>query len=222
MTKIRRGQAPAQLSRIQFHDRFALSFKDPMFGSEEGALARVEDVAWKAYKDSPRRWSLKEQGRGDRRIAMVEVSAGAVAGYKVMSKPKFADVVAVIEVTETVVIRARNVRTYTCRGRPRRWIRIASPATGSAELRAASWVARYWLGRGRTVATIAGAAGGAYVGNHVQKNVSKRTSFDDANGAARRSTTRRSSWLATTSAMARGQGAPRSLLRLQAGRDAAG
>ncbi len=30
MTKIRKGQAPAQLSRIQFHDRFTQSFKDPM------------------------------------------------------------------------------------------------------------------------------------------------------------------------------------------------
>jgi multimeric flavodoxin WrbA len=51
MTKIRTGQAPAQLSRIQFHDRFTQSFKDPLFAPEEAALSRVEDVAWKAYKD---------------------------------------------------------------------------------------------------------------------------------------------------------------------------
>src|SRR5262245_55598117 len=36
-------------------------------------------------------------------IAMVVVSAGAVTGYKVMTKPKFADVVSVKEVTETIV-----------------------------------------------------------------------------------------------------------------------
>jgi len=36
-------------------------------------------------------------------IAMVVVSAGAVTGYKVMTKPKFAEVVGVQEVTETVV-----------------------------------------------------------------------------------------------------------------------
>ena len=50
MTKIRKGQAPASLSRIQFHERFAQSFKDPLFAPQEAALSRVEDVAWKAYK----------------------------------------------------------------------------------------------------------------------------------------------------------------------------
>ena len=35
MTKIRTGQAPAQLSRIRFHDRFTQSFKDPLFAPEE-------------------------------------------------------------------------------------------------------------------------------------------------------------------------------------------
>jgi hypothetical protein len=31
MTKIRKGRAPAQLSRIHVHDRFAQSFKHPPF-----------------------------------------------------------------------------------------------------------------------------------------------------------------------------------------------
>ena len=31
MIKIRKGQARAQLSRIQFHDRFTQSFEDPLF-----------------------------------------------------------------------------------------------------------------------------------------------------------------------------------------------
>jgi acetyl esterase/lipase len=44
MTKIRTGQAPAQLSRIQFRERFAQSFKDPLFAPEAATLARVEDV----------------------------------------------------------------------------------------------------------------------------------------------------------------------------------
>ncbi len=64
MTKIRKGQAPAQLSRIQFHDRFTQSFKDPMFAPEEAALARVEDVAWKAYKDSRKTPVTEKAGRG--------------------------------------------------------------------------------------------------------------------------------------------------------------
>ena len=49
MTKIRKGQAPAELSRIQFHDRFTQSFKDPLSAPDDAALSRVEDVPWKAY-----------------------------------------------------------------------------------------------------------------------------------------------------------------------------
>jgi multimeric flavodoxin WrbA len=64
MTKIRKGQAPAQLSRIQFHDRFTQSFQDPLFVPEEAALARVENVAWKAYKDSRKAPVTEEAGKG--------------------------------------------------------------------------------------------------------------------------------------------------------------
>jgi multimeric flavodoxin WrbA len=64
MTKIRKGQAPAQLSRIQFHDRFTQSFQDPLFVPEEAALARVENVAWKAYKDSRKAPVTREAGKG--------------------------------------------------------------------------------------------------------------------------------------------------------------
>jgi hypothetical protein len=64
MTKIRKGHAPAQLSRIQFHDRFTLSFKDPLFAPEEAALARVKNVAWKAYKDSREAPVTRRAGKG--------------------------------------------------------------------------------------------------------------------------------------------------------------
>src|SRR6202165_6138304 len=64
MTKIRKGQAPAPLSRIQFHDRFAQSFKDPLFAPEEAALSRAEDVAWKAYKDGRKAPVTQKAGKG--------------------------------------------------------------------------------------------------------------------------------------------------------------
>jgi multimeric flavodoxin WrbA len=64
MIKIRKGQAPAQLSRIEFHDRFSQSFKDPMFAPEEAALARVEDVAWEAYKHSRKTPITEKAGKG--------------------------------------------------------------------------------------------------------------------------------------------------------------
>ncbi len=52
MTKaptVRKGQAPAVLSRTVFHKRFMQSFMDPAFKAEGEALARVEDIAWDAY-----------------------------------------------------------------------------------------------------------------------------------------------------------------------------
>jgi multimeric flavodoxin WrbA len=64
MTKIRKGQAPAQLTRMEFHRRFAQSFEDPLFATEEGALARVEDVAWEAYKDSRKAPVTEKAGKG--------------------------------------------------------------------------------------------------------------------------------------------------------------
>jgi multimeric flavodoxin WrbA len=64
MTKIRKGQAPAELSRIQFHDRFTQSFKDPLFAPEEAALSRVEDVAWKAYRDGRKAPVTQKAGKG--------------------------------------------------------------------------------------------------------------------------------------------------------------
>ncbi|HWZ70052.1 MAG TPA: hypothetical protein VN326_01065 [Casimicrobiaceae bacterium] len=64
MIKIRKGQAPAQLSGIQVHDRFTQPFKDPLFAPEEAALARVENVAWKAYKDSRKVPVTHKAGKG--------------------------------------------------------------------------------------------------------------------------------------------------------------
>jgi len=40
MTKIRTGQAPASLTRAQFHERFQVRFYDPAFEGEREAIAR--------------------------------------------------------------------------------------------------------------------------------------------------------------------------------------
>ena len=46
---VRKGQAPAQLSRIEFHDRFRQSFHDPAFRAYDAAIGRLEAIAWDAY-----------------------------------------------------------------------------------------------------------------------------------------------------------------------------
>ena len=107
-------------------------------------------------------------------IAMVVVSAGAVTGYKVMTKPKFADVVAVKEVTETVVTPREECQD----------VQVTKSAPTQDPNRVAGTVvggvaggllgSAIGSGTGRTVATIAGAAGGAYVGNKVQKNMQEK------------------------------------------------
>ena len=51
MTTIRKGQAPAPLARNEFHLRFMQSFHDPAFRAESDALARLEEIAFDAYKE---------------------------------------------------------------------------------------------------------------------------------------------------------------------------
>ncbi|HEX7273962.1 MAG TPA: glycine zipper 2TM domain-containing protein [Casimicrobiaceae bacterium] len=103
-------------------------------------------------------------------IAMVVVSAGAVTGYKALTKPKFAEVVGVQEVTETVVTPREecqdvHVQKQAPTSDPNR---ITGTAIGGVA--GGLLGSTIGSGTGRTVATIAGAAGGAYVGNQVQKN----------------------------------------------------
>src|SRR6266404_5632598 len=51
MTKVRKGQAPGNLSRASFQKHFQRSYFDPAFDGERAALARLERIAWDAYVD---------------------------------------------------------------------------------------------------------------------------------------------------------------------------
>ncbi|MEO6408444.1 MAG: flavodoxin family protein [Burkholderiaceae bacterium] len=51
MTEIRKGQAPAPMTRREFSVRFHNRFKDPAFGAEKEALDRLEAIAWDAFTD---------------------------------------------------------------------------------------------------------------------------------------------------------------------------
>jgi multimeric flavodoxin WrbA len=64
MIKIRKGQAPAVLSRAAFHERFMQSFMDPAFQAEKAALTRIEDLAWDAYKEGRKSPVTRKAGRG--------------------------------------------------------------------------------------------------------------------------------------------------------------
>jgi uncharacterized protein YcfJ len=103
-------------------------------------------------------------------IAMVVLSAGAVS-YQTMIKPKFADVVAVKEVTTTIVTPREECRDVqvTKQAPVKDEHRIAGSVIGGV----AGGVLGNQVGggSGRTAATVVGAAAGAYAGNRVQKNM---------------------------------------------------
>jgi uncharacterized protein YcfJ len=107
-------------------------------------------------------------------IAMVVLGAGAVTGYKTLTKPAFADVVATKEVLETVVTPHEKCED----------VQVQHQAPVKDEHRIAGTVAGGLAGgllgsaigggKGKTLATVAGAAAGGYAGNRVQKNMQEK------------------------------------------------
>ena len=64
MTEVRKGQAPAVLSRKLFHDRFMKSFLDPAYRLEDDAISRVEAIAWDAYEQGRKSPLTRKAGPG--------------------------------------------------------------------------------------------------------------------------------------------------------------
>ncbi len=51
MSKVRKGQAPKMISRVEFHRRFADRAFDPAFAAEKPAMKRLEEIAWQAFQE---------------------------------------------------------------------------------------------------------------------------------------------------------------------------
>jgi multimeric flavodoxin WrbA len=64
MTEVRKGQAPAVLSRELFHERFMKSFMDPAYRAEDEAISRVEAIAWEAYQQGRKAPLTRKAGPG--------------------------------------------------------------------------------------------------------------------------------------------------------------
>ena len=98
----------------------------------------------------------------------------AVAGCDALSGPKFADVVSVKEAKETIRTPREVCEDVVVQKQApvQDKNRIAGKVIGGV----AGGVLGHQIGggTGQTVATIAGAAGGAYVGNKVQKNMQEK------------------------------------------------
>ena len=64
MTKIRKGQAPAPLTRAEFQERFNTRFYDPAYAVEADAIARLEAIAWDALQEGRKAPVTRPAGRG--------------------------------------------------------------------------------------------------------------------------------------------------------------
>lgn len=106
-------------------------------------------------------------------VAMVVIAAGAVPTYRALTKPEFAEVVAVKDVTETVVTPREECQDVQVQRQApvKDNKRIAGTVIGGVA--GGLLGSTIGGGTGKTVATIAGAAGGAYAGNQVQKNMQR-------------------------------------------------
>ena len=107
-------------------------------------------------------------------IAMVVLGSGAVTGYRAMTKPTFADVVAVKEVVETVVTPQEKCEDVQVQHRApvKDEHRVAGTVVGG--LAGGLLGSAIGGGKGKTIATVAGAAAGGYAGNQVQKNMQEK------------------------------------------------
>ncbi len=64
MTRIRKGQAPAPLTRAEFRDRFNVRFYDPAYRVEGEAISRLEAIAWEAHQEGRKSPVTRPAGRG--------------------------------------------------------------------------------------------------------------------------------------------------------------
>ena len=62
--EIRKGQSPGRLQRSEFSTRFRETFIDPAFRREDGAIGRLEEIAWEAYIDGRKAPLTQKAGPG--------------------------------------------------------------------------------------------------------------------------------------------------------------
>jgi uncharacterized protein YcfJ len=107
-------------------------------------------------------------------IAMVVLGAGAVTGYKTLTQPKFAEVVAAKEIFETIVTPREQCEDVQVQHQApvKDKNRIAGTAIGAVA--GGLLGSTIGGGKGKTLATVGGAAAGGYAGNQVQKGMQEK------------------------------------------------
>jgi multimeric flavodoxin WrbA len=93
MTKVRKGQGTWPIPREEFTKRFRQNFFDPAYDKESDAIARLEEIAWRVYKDD-HKWPRKRKaGRGfhdpkfDLSVEWLETRRKLIAAEKRQKNP---------------------------------------------------------------------------------------------------------------------------------------
>lgn len=64
MSRVRKGQIAAPLSRDEFRDRYLSAFKDPAYRAEWQSLERIEAIAWDGYTNNRKSPLSRKAGEG--------------------------------------------------------------------------------------------------------------------------------------------------------------
>ena len=104
---------------------------------------------------------------------MALATAGVGGEYKALSKQTFTDVVAVREITEIIVTPREECVDVEVRQQTS--VKDSNRIVGTAIGGVAGGIlgSQFGRGKGKTAATVVGAAGGAFVGNQAQKSMQK-------------------------------------------------
>ena len=107
-------------------------------------------------------------------LATVALSTAGVIGYQTLSQPKYAEVLGVKPVSETIKQAREECRDVEVKRQApvKDENRIAGTVIGGVIGGALG--STIGSGTGKTVATVAGAAAGGYAGNKVQKNMQEK------------------------------------------------
>ena len=91
--KIRTGQFPGKLERGEFSVRFRAAFVDPAFRAEDGAIERLEAIAWDAYREGRKAPITRKAGPGyadpdyDLAVEWIETKERLERAQKVWADP---------------------------------------------------------------------------------------------------------------------------------------
>jgi len=91
--KIRTGQFPGKLERGEFSVRFRAAFVDPAFRAEDGAIERLEAIAWDAYREGRKAPITRKAGPGyadpdyDLAVEWIETKARLERAQQVWADP---------------------------------------------------------------------------------------------------------------------------------------